>query len=420
MKNKVNLPKFNSKKVLNTTSQDDNLNSSNNIKVIKSENNKKSSNNKNSQSIKETKNLHNQKDSNKQLIDIPIKKNNDNLNTINTQQNEEYKNNVNKESLLKVRVDPVIKHINSLEPSKINDYANKLIKDFLIFVKKSTSKQSGEDLSSHFIVIIHILDKLFDKIDKTNYNEIIIQSTKIIIVSPCFLKESQQYFEEIIDKLRNTLDNEQRFFNVVIGVLEKFNNTSNSSTFLKNIDPKVSFIAVFNYFIKNKFEEIVLQALKNIIDNCLFLSIQEKTDYKNKIDFIVNSSVEKEKEDEGFESCEEDGSSERKKLDFESSLLKEKININTYQDEIHENRPIRNNNLVSSPKSERSNEGEDKLLTNDDLEKERFNVVREEISIIKKRSHSPENNSDEEKFHRNLDVPKNDWIDKYREEVILI
>lgn len=368
-----------------------------------------------STSIKEKNKNDQQNESNKTVESYPKK--NSKL-TIELPKKENEINNLNKESSLKMRIDPVIEHISSLQPSKINEYAKKLIMDFLIFVKKATSKQSGEDLSSHFIVIIEILDKLFDKIDKSNSNEIIIQSTKIIIVSPCFLRENQNYFEEIIEKLRITLNNEERFFNIVIGVLEKFNNTSTSSTFLKNIDPKISFIAVFNYFIKSKFDEIVLNALKGIIDNCQFLNNQEKIDFKNKIDLIVNSSDEKDNEEEAFDSCEEDNNStERNKIEFESSLLREKININTYNKEEKLGIPKNNNYLTKSRKSEKSDEEYNKVLTNSDLDKEKFEADKEEISIIKKRSHSPDLISDEDKLQKNLQIKKNDWIEKYREEV---
>ena len=100
----------------------------------------------------------------------------------------------NLEMLCKLRTDPVIKKINSCDSSQINDYAKKVIRDFLIFIKNHTSTLSGDDLRLHYIVIIKILDRLFDKITKQNSEEIIMQSTKIIVVSPCFLKDENFFF----------------------------------------------------------------------------------------------------------------------------------------------------------------------------------------------------------------------------------
>ena len=328
--------------------------------------------------------------------------------------------NNNIESMCKLRTDPVIKKINSCENSQINDYAKKVIRDFLIFIKNHTASLSGDDLRLHYIVIIKILDKLFEKIQMTNSEEIIMQSTKIIIVSPCFLKEERIYFDEIMEKLKKTLNNEQRFFNIVIGVLEKFNNTTMQSSFLKNIDPKVSFLAVFNYFIKTKFEDIVFQALKKIIDNCIYLQIQEKNDYINKINSIINhfSDQENENKSDQEEAEENEFSKEEKSVDLESSLLKDKININTYNTE--EKYDYQRNQKINYQTEKIVSNEEYKLMTNAELDNEKQDEEdKEEISIIHKENQSCSNsNSEEEKFEKNLAPPKSDWIEKYKDEVI--
>ena len=153
--------------------------------------------------------------------------------------------------------------------------------------------------------------------------------------------------------------------------------------------------------------------MKGIINNCLFLQIDEKIEYISKID-TLNKSEENIENTDDDEEYNDDASP--KKLTLESSLLNENININSYKHNI-ENIKILGNRMISQDSNKHKNIESDnnKLLTNADLEKDKFDCEKEEISIINQENHSCSNSDEEKNFQ--LKEPKSDWIEKFKEEV---
>ena len=62
-----------------------------------------------------------------------------------------------------------------------------------------TSKKLKEDMESHFQVILKILSKIWERIENAP-DELIIQTLKVIIVTPCFIDLDSEHKSDKIDK----------------------------------------------------------------------------------------------------------------------------------------------------------------------------------------------------------------------------
>lgn len=243
-------------------------------------------------------------------------------------------------SVLEKRMESAIEHIYSLTNHGLFEYTKKVIKDFLIFVKNVTSKKLKEDMESHFQVILKILSKIWERIENAP-DELIIQTLKVIIVTPCFIDLDSEHKSDKIDKslvdrrvfkhylypfmeqMRKIINNDEKVFYLYLDILNKFvNNETKSTTFLDHVNPRPSVIMFLNYFLNEENPEkfpIIEMGVENliyeVIEKSSFLSEYEKSEFYK----ILESTSDKVGPDHHDESgCEED---ENLNSNLKSSLI---------------------------------------------------------------------------------------------------
>lgn len=196
---------------------------------------------------------------------------------------------------LEKKMETAIEYISNLNEENIFDYAKSVIRDFLIFIKKVTSTGNiKEDLDCHFKVILKILIEIYNQMElltkRLNFlqakefipEEIFIQTFKIIVVAPCFLIDVESCLIQFIKKVRKTMENDKRFFEIYYEILNKFVNFEKGNSFLKEVNAKNSFIVFYDYFLLDDppFEEIqLLKKFESHISKNILLNEEEKKKY---------------------------------------------------------------------------------------------------------------------------------------------
>ena len=241
-------------------------------------------------------------------------------------------------SVLEQRMDSAIEYISNLTAEQIFDYTKSVIRDFLIFIKKVTSNKLKEDLDCHFQVILKILDNILNqmtvlakKIKCEDLNmfipeEIFIQTFKVIIVAPCFLVDIDFQLLPFINKIRNILCNDSKFFEIYFEILNKFICIDSGSYFLQDVNPKNTFITFFDFFLYDEvgfLVDILIKFEPFILKN-KFFSEEEKNKYikeYRQLIKITNITHDKNESPEKIDEFLEYSEDEEK--DLKNSLEKE-------------------------------------------------------------------------------------------------
>ena len=274
-KNNKNLIKKNIKLSIDKP-LNENKNQNNNIQTIKSNN-----------------------DNTKQIL-IKNKVENTQIESINKENKQEnisiessLDSNKTNKSVLEQKMDSAIAYIYTLKLNDLKEYLKTIIRDFLIFIKKQSNKEISEDLDSHFIVIVNLLDKILDRLKSKSLDEdIYIQTFKIITISPCYLTNYSN-LHNFIKKLRNIINNDDKFYQLYYDVLNKFISFENN--FLKNINNKFSVLLFLEVFLnENEFnlKSESFANFPNVINDFSNISNIEKERYIN----IYNKFIEPKKE----------------------------------------------------------------------------------------------------------------------------
>jgi len=196
---------------------------------------------------------------------------------------------------LEKKMDSAIEYISNLSEEHIFEYIKSVIRDFLIFIKKVTSsKKTKEDLDCHCKVILKILTDIYNQMEnlvkKLNFSrvkefiseEIFIQTFKIIVVAPCFLLDIENYLLPFIKKIRKSMENDKRFFEIYLEILNKFISFEKGNSFLQGVNSKNTFFVFYDFFLLDDpgFEDPgILKKIEPHVSKNVFLSEEEKTKY---------------------------------------------------------------------------------------------------------------------------------------------
>jgi hypothetical protein len=182
------------------------------------------------------------------------------------------------------KMDSAIDYIYTLDGNELQEYGRTILRDFLSFIKKESNKDSRENLDEHFLVILNILEKIYDQMAKTGVSEdIYLQTFKIIVMAPCFLEKNYNELAKFIKKIRRMINDDDQFYAMYSEILFKFFDINTGEAFLKGVNPKGTILLYFEYFLNKenmfKIYSETFDSLLDVIDRITILSDNEKERY---------------------------------------------------------------------------------------------------------------------------------------------